>query len=158
MKKYPLAVLVCLLALGLCAVAESQKSNLKAGAGPAPDKALLQKVLEAWNSSPAEAAKYYAAGPGTFFDVTPLKYASWEEYDAGVRKVLVNYQSFKLTLNDDAVVHAHGDCAWATTTLKKDAVLKNGKREMATMRWTVIWERRGGRWLIVHDHTSQPLQ
>jgi ketosteroid isomerase-like protein len=148
--------LIALLTLSLCAAAQSHK---KASAGPAPDKADMQKVLDGWSTlNPADAAKFYAPGPGTFFDVTPLKYASWEEYEAGVRKVLTNYQGIKFTLNDDAVVHAQGDCAWGTTTLKEDALLKNGKHELATLRWTVIWEKRDGKWLIVHDHTSEPLQ
>jgi len=148
--------LIALLTFSLFAAAESHK---KASAGPAPDKAYMQKVLNGWSTlNPADAAKFYAAGPGTFFDVAPLKYASWEEYEAGVRKILINYQSIKFTLNDDAVVHAQGDCAWGTTTVKEDALLKNGKHELATLRWTVIWEKREGKWLIVHDHTSEPLQ
>ena len=148
--------LIALLTLSLCGAAQSHK---KASTGPAPDKAYMQKVLDGWSTlNPADAAKFYAAGPGTFFDVTPLKYASWEEYEAGVRKILINYQSIKFTLNDDAVVHARGDCAWGTATIKEDALLKTGKHELATLRWTVIWERRDGKWLIVHDHTSEPLQ
>jgi ketosteroid isomerase-like protein len=153
-KRYLL--LIALLTLSLCAAAQSHK---KASAGPAPDKAYMQKVLDGWSTlNPADAAKFYAAGPGTFFDVTPLKYVSWEEYEAGVRKVLTNYQSIKFTLNDDAVVHAQGDCVWGTATVKEDALLKTGKHELATMRWTVIWEKRDGKWLIVHDHASEPLQ
>ena len=153
MEKRYLQVLILMFALCLSAAADSHK---KASAGPAPDKALLQKVLDGWSTlDPADAAKFYAAGPGTFFDVTPLKYASWDEYEAGVRKVLVNYQSFKVTLHDDAVVHVQGDCAWATATVKEDALLKNGKRELATLRWTVIWEKRDGKWRVPDQCTAR---
>jgi len=55
-------------------------------------------------------------------------------------------------------VHQHGDVAWSTATLKEEATLKNGKREMANMRWTVVWQKQDGKWLIVHEHTSEPLQ
>ncbi len=156
MRKYYLSLLVCIFALCLFATAQTHK---KTSAGPVPDKALLQKIAAAWSTlDPADAAKFYAPGSGTFFDVSPLKYTSWEDYENGVRKIIGNYQSIKFTVNDDADVHTHGDCAWATATLKEDAVLKSGKHELATLRYTVIWEKRDGKWLIVHDHTSEPLQ
>lgn len=159
MQKHCLAVLMLLFAFSLASAADSHKATKKANAGPAPDTAYMQKVLDGWSTlDPADAGKFYAAGPGTFFDITPLKYSSWEEYENGVRKILTNYRSIKFTLNDDAVVHAHGDCAWGTATIKEDALMKDGKRELATMRWTVIWEKRDGKWLIVHDHASEPLQ
>jgi ketosteroid isomerase-like protein len=156
MRKSSLLAVFSLIALCLPTLAQSPK---EAKASGAPDAALMQKVLEGWSTmDPADAAKYYVHGPGTFFDVTPLKYNSWDEYESGVRKLLANYQSFKLTANDDATVHVHGDLAWGTATVKEDAVLKSGKHELATLRWTAIWEKRNGEWLIVHDHTSEPLQ
>jgi ketosteroid isomerase-like protein len=156
MQKRFVPVLIFLLVLSLASFAQPKKPA--ANSGPAPDKAFMQKVLDGWSTlDPADAAKFYAQGPGVFFDVTPLKYDSWEEYEAGVRKILAHYQSIKFTLNDDAAVQVQGDCAWGAATIKEDALLKNGKREMATMRWTVIWEKHGGQWLIVHDHTSEPL-
>lgn len=159
MQNRGLTVLILLFALSLSSAAASHKTAAKATAGPVPDKAYMQKIADGWSTlDPADAAKFYAPGPGTFFDVSPLKYTSWEEYENGVRKVLASYQSVKFTVNDDAEVHAHGDCVWGTATIKEDALLKNGTHEMATLRWTVIWEKRDGKWLIVHDHTSQPLQ
>jgi Calcium/calmodulin dependent protein kinase II association domain len=138
MQKRWLTVFILLFALSLGAAAESHKVTKKTSTGPAPDKAYMQKVLDGWSTlDPADAAKFYASGTGTFFDVTPLKYASWEDYEAGVRKIVTN---------------------WGTATIKEDALLKNGKREIATQRWTVVWEKRDGKWLIVHDHTSEPLQ
>jgi ketosteroid isomerase-like protein len=29
---------------------------------------------------------------------------------------------------------------------------------MGAFRWTVVWQKEDGKWLIVHDHTSEPLQ
>ena len=61
-------------------------------------------------------------------------------------------------MNDDASVHPHGDLGWGTAAIKEDAVRKDGKREIATFRWTVIWENRSGKWIIVHDHVSESMQ
>jgi hypothetical protein len=105
MKRISL-VLLCLLALtlSLSGVAQSPKASAKKAAAPAaPDKAYLQKIWDAWSTlDPANAAKFYASGPHTFFDIAPLKYGSWEEYSAGVKGVLSGYKSAKFTLNDDS--------------------------------------------------------
>jgi ketosteroid isomerase-like protein len=38
-------------------------------------------------------------------------------------------------------------------------VKKNDKREMATFRWTAVFEKqKDGKWLIVHEHVSEPIQ
>jgi hypothetical protein len=29
---------------------------------------------------------------------------------------------------------------------------------MGNFRWTVIWENEDGKWLIVHEHVSAPVQ
>jgi ketosteroid isomerase-like protein len=33
-----------------------------------------------------------------------------------------------------------------------------GKHELATLRWTLIFEKQAGKWMIVHEHMSEPLQ
>lgn len=151
--------IVTLLLSGLMLVICGAAQSTKAGSSPAPDKAYLEKMLAGWNTlDPANVAQYYAQGPYTFFDVAPVKYNSWDEYAAGVKKLLADYKTFTLTLNDDAAIHPHGDLVWATATLKEDATTTSGKHEMATLRWTVVFAKQGGKWLIVHEHVSQPLQ
>jgi ketosteroid isomerase-like protein len=103
-------------------------------------------------------AKFYASGPHTFFDITPLKYGSWDEYSAGVKGVLSGYKSAKFTLNDDLAIHPHGDLVWATATVSEQMTTKAGKVEMGNFRWTVVLENQDGKWLTVHEHVSEPLQ
>lgn len=153
-------ILLCLFALTLSGVAQSPKATAKKAAAPAaPDKAYLQKIWDAWSTlEPANAAKFYASGPHTFFDIAPLKYGSWEEYDKGVKGVLSGYKSAKFTVNDDAAIHPHGDLVWATATVKTEMTTKAGKVEMGNFRWTVVFESQDGKWLTVHEHVSAPLQ
>jgi ketosteroid isomerase-like protein len=160
MLKRSFAVSLCLLALTLSGVAQTRKPAMKSkAAGAAPDKALMQKVWDGWGTmDPANVAKYYASGPHTFFDIAPLKYGSWDEYQAGVKGVLAGYKSAKFTVNDDAAVHAHGDLVWGTATVKNEMTTKAGKVEMGNFRWTVVWQNEDGKWLIVHEHVSAPLQ
>jgi len=153
-----LALSLCVLLLtGATSAAKTSKRS-KAATGPAPDKAYLQKIWDGWGQlDPAKQAQFYAKGQHIFFDVAPLKYASWPEYQAGVVKELSDYKSAKFTVNNDAEIHSCGsDCAWSAATVKQDAVMKSGRRDLATFRWTAIFQRQQGKWLIVHEHVSMP--
>jgi len=153
-------ILICLLVFTVGAAAQTKKSAMKkSSAGPAPDKAYLQKIWDGWATlDPANTAKFYASGPHTFFDIAPLKYSSWDEYAKGVQGLAATYKSAKFTVNDDAAIHPHGDLVWATATIKEEMTTKAGKVEMGNFRWTAIFENQGGQWRIVHDHTSAPIQ
>jgi ketosteroid isomerase-like protein len=35
--------------------------------------------------------------------------------------------------------------------------MKNGAKGQFLLRWTGVWEKRGGQWLMIHEHTSTPL-
>jgi ketosteroid isomerase-like protein len=154
-----LTVSFCLLALTLFSLAQPPKAAAKKSAPPAPDKAYLQKIWDGWSTlDPANVAQYYASGPNTFFDIAPLKYNSWDEYQNGVKAIVAGYKSARFTLNDDLAVHPHGDLAWATATVKEEMTTKAGKIEMGNFRWTGVFENQDGKWLIVHEHVSAPLQ
>jgi len=150
-----IAVLAFVLAMTVTGLA--QKSP-KASAGGGVDKAYLQKIWTGWATLDAAGQKqYYAQGPHVFFDIAPLKYASWDEYEAGVTKELAGYKAAKFTVNDDVQIHRAGEAYWITATVASDMTQKAGKREMATFRWTAIFEKQGGKWLIAHEHVSEPL-
>jgi ketosteroid isomerase-like protein len=156
MLKRFLTVSLCLLALA--ASAQTKKSAKKAAAGPTPDAALMQKIWDGWATlDPSNTAKYYASGPHVFFDLAPLKYNSWDEYEKGVRNVLAGYKSAKFTV-DSPDVHPQGDLVWATAIIKEEMTQKSGKVDMGNFRWTVIWGNEDGKWLIIHEHVSAPLQ
>ncbi|HEV2468158.1 MAG TPA: nuclear transport factor 2 family protein [Candidatus Sulfotelmatobacter sp.] len=159
MKRFISGVLLCLLALVMCGSAQTRKSAKKMAAAPAPDKAYLQKIWDGWSTlDPANTAKFYATGPHVFYDIAPLKYNSWDEYEKGVKGVLADIKSAKFTVNDDAEIHPHGDLAWVTATVAFEMTHKNGKVDMGNMRWTAVFENDGGKWMIVHEHVSVPMQ
>lgn len=153
-------VSLCLLTLTLSAIAAAPKPTAKkSSTGPAPDKAFMQEIWDGWSTlDTANVAKFYATGPHTFFDIAPLKYDSWDAYETGVKGELAGYKSAKFTLNDDLAIHPHGDLAWATATVKEEMTTKAGKVEMGNFRWTAVFENQDGKWLIVHEHVSAPIQ
>jgi len=159
MRQKPyLALLATLLMLVGPGVAQTRKAAAKP-TGSAPNKAHLQKIWDGWSTlDVSKVAEYYATGPHTFFDIAPLKYNSWDEYQTGVVKELADYKTAKFTVNDDAELHPAGEYVWGTATVKQDATMKSGKREMATFRWTYVFGKQDGKWVIVHEHVSAPMQ
>jgi ketosteroid isomerase-like protein len=94
-----------------------------------------------------------------FFDVAPLKYKGWAEYKRGVQKSIFDQTSGgKLTPNDDLKITRRGDVAWMTLTFHLSLAMKNGAAMELDCRHTAIWEKRRGKWLIVHEHVSTPIQ
>jgi ketosteroid isomerase-like protein len=130
----------------------------KATKSSAPDRAYLQQIWDGWATlDAANVSKFYASGPHAFFDIAPLKYGSWDEYQAGVKKELGDYKSAKFTLNDDVAIHPHGDLAWVTATVNYEMTRKAGNVEMGNFRWTAVFENQNGKWISVHEHVSAPL-
>ena len=102
-------------------------------------------------------APYYAKDPHlVFFDNSPLKYTGWKEYASGVPKEFAAYKSYKTTLSDDIEAHRLGNFAWGIATWRADAIKKDGSTEVVNGRWTVLFEKRGNDWLILHEHVSIP--
>lgn len=148
--------LYCLVAVTVCG-AQTKKSPMAKKVPLAPDKAYLQKIWDGWATlDPANTAKYYASGPHVFFDIAPLQYHSWDEYEKGVKGVLAGYKSARFTV-DEPEIHPHGDLVWATAIIKEEMTDKAGKVSMGNFRWTVVFENEDGKWLIVHEHVSAPL-
>lgn len=156
-------VLLLLLALAPAAFAQAAKEKAKAPAtGAAKSETLgdrIRGVWKAWSAMDAKAAgAYYAKDPdAVFFDVTPLKYSGWGEYEKGVQAVFKAYKTISLKPNSDLKVHESGDWAWVTSTLTGEFTTAAGKQDSAQVRWTSVWQKRNGAWLIVHEHVSEPL-
>ncbi len=98
---------LCLLAIAAASQTKTAKKMMPSGA---PDRALMDKIWAGWSTlNPDNVDGFYAKGPHTFFDIAPLKYASWDEYQSGVRKELADYKTATCTVNDDSQVHPAGD-------------------------------------------------
>ena len=164
MKMISRIVVVLASALMLLTVASVSAQTKKAPAKTALEaefKALISQYYTAWSTlNPDNAAKYYAKDADlVFYDIAPLKYNNWTEYKAGVIKAFTETMSSgKLTPNDDLRVTQRGTVVWTTVTFHLSAKPKVvGPAMEVDCRHTAIWEKRGGKWLIVHEHLSAPL-
>lgn len=138
---------------------QAKKAPGKTSSAQAQLKALVDRYYTEWNTGdPEKAAPLYAKDPGlVFFDITPLKYTGWSQYDSGVKDVIASFASAKFTPQQDVKVTVRGTVAWTTVTWHLSGKRKTGEAVELDGRQTLIWENRGGTWLIVHEHFSAPL-
>jgi ketosteroid isomerase-like protein len=122
--------------------------------------ALVKDYYAAWNTlNPDNAAKFYAKdADSVFFDIAPLKYANWQEYSDTFKKTVgPGFSSLVLTPANDLKVTRKGNIALATLTFHLAAKQKDSTPMEFDGRHTMVWEKRGAQWLIIHEHVSKPL-
>jgi ketosteroid isomerase-like protein len=146
---------------GACALLAAALVAAAPGAGKEPDfKAMQAEVDKAWCTLDSKnAAAYYAKNAYyTFFDIAPMKYRNWTEYQAGAQKFFLDgAKTMKFIPAGDDRIERRGDVAWVTRTLRVSAQMKDGKALELDGRDTIVWERQNGKWLIAHEHVSVPL-
>lgn len=123
-------------------------------------QALVDRYYLEWSKNdPDKAAPLYAKDADlVFFDLAPMKYTGWAEYREGVKKNFFDKMSSgKVTPGHDPKVVRRGNIAWTVVTNHFDITLRDGRKIETDGRHTAIWELRGGKWLIVHEHVSAPL-
>lgn len=147
-------LLASVIALGQTTKAPSQRSS-----GQTQFKALIDRYYAAWNTGdPEKAAPLYAKDSDlVFYDLTPLKYTGWAQYDSGIKNVLASFAAAQFTPQLDLKVTSRGTIAWTTVTWHLSGKKKTGEAVELDGRHTAIWENRAGTWLIVHEHFSAPL-
>jgi len=122
-------------------------------------KARAYRLWTAWDSlDPSKVADFYSKDPGNvYFDITPLKFTGWKEYAEEAGKNLAGAGGAKWSPNgDDFKVIKSGDLAVTTLTMNLLFTNKNGVASKMQVRDTDVWEKQGGKWLIVHEHVSVP--
>ena len=153
-------LLLCLVLFSGLALAKTKKAATAAAAVPPDYKAMMQAEYDLWSTmDPAKVAPMFAADADLiFFDITPLKYNGWSEYQKGVMKVFEPYSTMKCTVNDDVHGGRSGNMAWTAGTVNCHATKKDGGVDDMVLRTSEIYQKRGGKWLIVHEHASVPMK
>ncbi len=150
---------LCLTVASLC-VALTLAGCKKAETRASPVlRQQARHVAAAWSALDVRnVAPYYAADADLlFFDIAPMKYTGWADYSRGIPEVFGDYQSAKITVHDDLQAFERDDSGWAAFTVGLDLIRKDGTAQHIEGRWTMVFERRQGKWLVVHEHVSVPL-
>ena len=61
------------------------------------------------------------------------------------------------TAGKELKVTKRGMVTWMTVPMHLTTTGKDGKTADYELRYTGIWEKRGARWVLVHEHISAPL-
>jgi len=155
-----MTVVLCLVLFSSLAFAKTKKVATAAAAVPPDYKGMMQAEYDLWSTmDSAKVSPLFAPDADLiFFDITPLKYNGWAEYQKGVMKVFEPYSTMKCTVNDDVHGGRSGNMAWTAGTVSCHAPKKDGGADDLTLRATEIWQKRGTKWLIVHEHASVPMK
>ena len=135
----------------------SRKSLSQGDVAAIKDRA--EQVWKAYETLDGSKARpfYSSAANNVYFDIAPLQYRGTEAYQQGVTQLLKTFRSISFQHNGDLEIHPIGDQAWCTETLTAAIVHVDGNKGNLPIRWTAIWEKQNGNWVIVHEHVSAPL-
>ena len=105
-------ILMVVVLLSALAFAKTKMSGDTAAPVPPDYKAMMQAEYDLWSTmdSAKVAPKFAPDADLIFFDIMPLKYNGWAEYQKGVMKVFEPYSTMKCTVNDD--VHGGRTATW----------------------------------------------
>ncbi len=134
-------------------------SQAEVNAPEKPSIALMQRMWDAWGTlDPERVAPFYAKDPDlVFYDIAPLRYLGWSAYAAGVKGFLATFNAFVPKVREGAMIRVEGNQAIGTAIVHFDLTYQDETKESFDARWTVVWERRGDAWLVIHEHVSAPM-
>ncbi len=156
-----------LAAIALAMVAVALVSGQGRQARPDPPQkvfgALISRYCRLWTAAAqthdlAKVAPLYAKDAGlVFYGLGETEYHGWRAYGEGMKAELFdNAMSLRFEPGGELQVTKKKNVAWTTTLLRVAIVWADGRDQEFTAEQTAVWEKRDGKWLIVHEHLSSP--
>ena len=144
---------VLLLALLAFASAIGQTRNAAAEIKP-----VIERMHRAWETLGMNQVKslYADNNAALYFDVGSVKSTGLQAHLDDFKPIAADWKTLKLTLNPDFQASAEGNLAWAAFTYQFEITPKRGEVMRGVARSTTLLNKRGGQWLIVHEHSSVP--
>src|SRR4051812_19758443 len=103
--------------------------------------------------------KMYAHGDElvSYDVVPPLQYNGYDAYKKDYQEFLAMFDGHAKVEILDVSVLADKKLAYAHGTERMSGTLKGGEKFEATVRWTEVFRKIDGRWKVVHEHISAPI-
>jgi ketosteroid isomerase-like protein len=121
-------------------------------------KQLMDNYWSAWSTGKTDiAVPFYAKDLDLVFytPFLPLSgYVSWKQLESGLQKFFTNVESAQFSPYSDLHTWHRDDIVWTTGTFHQSIKFKNRKQYEGDARYSLIWEKRNGKWSIVHEHLS----
>lgn len=145
---------------------KKKKSDQSSESNPVPMPAMpvteqinseIGQMLGAFQLGDVETMHKYYADNATFVSgVWAPPVVGWANYVPLYKREWSAYQGIQL-IRRNTYVFAHGDVAWAAYQWEFEA-MSNGEPFQARGQTTLIFNKVGDNWLIVHNHTSEISQ
>ncbi len=170
MRRVRVSILIfvcgCLFLLGATpgAAQKEKKKKKNAAAGESAPAAVmltdeqqidlaLSEMLGAWQLGDVERLhKYYVDDVSVVSGVWEPPVIGWTNYLAAYQKQHARVQQVRMD-RQNTYVRVAGNIAWASYQWEFTGVV-DGQQNAARGQATLVLEKRNGRWLIVHNHTS----
>jgi uncharacterized protein (TIGR02246 family) len=155
MQKHLTLVVLCLMLLVTAIAAAPPKQN---------DEDQIKSLLQQWKKS-FEAKdldgvmKVYVSGDELVaFDVVPpLKYVGQEAYRKDYAELFAGFEGPLAVELNDLSITADRNMAYSRVVDHVTGKGKDGHQMDLTVRVTDVYRKTGGKWLIVHEHVSAPV-
>jgi ketosteroid isomerase-like protein len=163
MKRLGVCLVLVLLAL-LAAHAKQKKKESQAKAADSSRLALpltpsqqinerISEMLAAWQIGDTEMMhKYYADDVTVVSGLDQPLIMGWQNYLAAYERQRARISQAQI-VRRNTYVNVQGNVAWASYQWEFTGLV-DGKPASERGHTTLIFERRNGAWLIVHNHTS----
>jgi uncharacterized protein (TIGR02246 family) len=152
--------------LSALSVAILVSANAAAADQPAADtdKAAIQALEETYNEGFTskdvdKLMSVYAPGKQLFvFDVVPPReYKSWEAYKKDFEELFSAFPGPVKNTISEQTVHVVGSVAYGHNIQTSEFTGKDGTKVKIVDRTTDIYRKMNGKWLIVEEHNSVPV-
>ncbi|HUO11981.1 MAG TPA: nuclear transport factor 2 family protein [Caulobacteraceae bacterium] len=130
------------------------------GADKAQLRALEDRYVKAFSAEDvAGVMANYAPGDGLFvFDaVPPREYAGWDAYKKDWEDLFALFPGKAPTTMSDLSLTVVGPVAYGHNIQSTDFAGKDGAKVHLVVRVTDVFRKMGGRWKIVQEHVSFPV-
>ncbi len=160
MSKLQLFLVAFVLAFGLSGAFAPLRAQSTAASDKAQIEALVQKFNDAFNARDLDALmSCYAPGKGLFvFDaVPPREYPSWDAYKRDWEELLSSFPGPVSTKSTELVITVIGTLAYSHGIQPTTLTRKDGSKFEAVARVTDVYRKINGKWLVVQEHVSFPV-
>jgi uncharacterized protein (TIGR02246 family) len=149
------------LCVGILASANAVAADHSAAdADKAAIQALEDTYNEGFNSKDVDKVmSVYAPGKELFvFDVvTPREYTSWEAYKKDFEGLFAAFPGPMKNTISEQTIHVVGSLAYGHNIQTGEFTAKDGSKAKLVARTTDVYRKMNGKWLIVEEHNSVPI-
>lgn len=150
---------VVILSSATAALAQEEKSKSSGTGDKAKIEALYQAYLKAFNAKDVNAlmACYSPKDLYVFDAIPPRAYPSWDAYKKDWEGLFTAFPGPVSYSMSEVSITVVGSLAYAHNIQTGYFTDKNGSRLDAAVRVTDVLRKTNGKWLIVHEHVSVPV-